>query len=176
MGTTSTPPRRIVLDGCLDELQLTIAENFAQVHGQELPKVRVNRTGLSRVFSNLIRNALKYKGPEDPVISISAEPQGDFQLFKVSDNGVGIGSDLHPRIFEELNRADSDLGLSLSRRIVMGAGGNMWVESRPGAGSTFFFNPPRRPRSTLRLRLVGTPLAAHLCLKECTQMKLKDCR
>lgn len=131
---------------CVAELQLAITESRAQIHWGPLPRVRVNRTGLSRVFSNLITNAIKYKNTDDPVVTISATPREDgLQQFSVQDNGIGIDKNDHVRVFDPFTRlhgaelAGVGLGLALCWRVVTNCGGQMWVDSEPGKGSTFYF-------------------------------------
>jgi len=147
-GDTRDLSSEEVLDECLDELQMLIAETCTQVDHHDLPHVHVNRTGLTRVFVNLITNAIKYKGPADPIITIRAKPQGESYLFSVRDNGLGIEPRFHNQIFEPFERlhgaelSGAGLGLALCRRVVTSAGGEMWVESNLGEGSTFFFTLP----------------------------------
>lgn len=137
-----------VLDECLDELQLIIAESRTEIHVvAPLPSVRVNRTGLARVFSNLITNAIRYKGKSDAVIVISAALQGEFVLFSVRDNGIGIEPRFHRQIFDPFQRLQSSesgsgLGLAVCRSVITSSGGEIWVDSAAGAGSTFYFTLP----------------------------------
>ncbi|HEY2845123.1 MAG TPA: ATP-binding protein [Bryobacteraceae bacterium] len=137
-----------ILAECVDELQMLLTESGAQVSHEALPRVRANRTGLARVFANLITNAVKYRSEEVPVISISAVPQGDMCLFAVRDNGMGIEPRFHGQIFEAFKRlhgaelSGAGLGLAICRRVIKSAGGEIWVDSALGKGSTFYFTLP----------------------------------
>jgi signal transduction histidine kinase len=106
---------------------------------------------LLQVFQNLIVNAINYSGSAAPRIEISAESSDSEYRFAVSDNGIGIAREHFERIFTPLKRLHgkdvpgSGIGLALCRKIVEGHGGRIWVESRVGKGSTFFFTLPLRP-------------------------------
>lgn len=90
-------------------------------------------------------NALKYRGDAAPEIAVSAEERAEEWEFAVRDNGIGIAPDYHANIFEPFKRLHgpeypgSGVGLAICRRIVERHGGRLWVESEPGAGSTFRF-------------------------------------
>lgn len=136
------------LSDVLAEQELFIAEAGATVERQSLPLVRGTETGLARVFSNLISNAIKYRSSEPPVIRISATVEGEFCTFAVEDNGMGIEPCFHKTVFEIFKRlhgqdiSGTGVGLALCRRIIENFGGTIWVESAPGQGSTFYFTLP----------------------------------
>jgi signal transduction histidine kinase len=108
------------------------------------------------VIQNLIGNAIKFHGPKPPRIHVSAEHQGattpDGQghwLFSIRDNGIGIDAEDAQRIFEIFQRlhdrgkyAGTGIGLAVCKKIVERHGGRIWVDSRPGHGSTFYFTIP----------------------------------
>ena len=106
-----------------------------------------------QVFSNLIGNALKFT-PGGGAIAVTASPQEDSVRFAVSDTGQGMPPEQLPHIFEqywrgpERHRESSGLGLYIARGIVESHGGRIWVESLPGAGSTFSFTLPAAPLSS----------------------------
>jgi len=117
---------------------------FAVIHLPET--MRANPTRFSRVFQNLIANALKYSGASGPPrIQISASPFEAGWLFTVSDNGIGMKPEYCEQIFEPFKRLHSaaeysgtGMGLAICRKIVTSAGGRIWAESDLGKGSRFY--------------------------------------
>jgi PAS domain S-box-containing protein len=142
-------PSPVVLDDILAEvlqnLAHIIATSKAVVTATPLPVVRGNSQQLVRVFQNLVVNAIKYRSAEPIRIHVLALPQGPDWMIKVCDNGIGIAAADHERIFRLLNRLHgpelpgSGIGLALCKKSVEGMGGKIWVESEPGAGSSFCF-------------------------------------
>jgi two-component system phosphate regulon sensor histidine kinase PhoR len=106
---------------------------------------------LQQVLYNLVENAIKY-GRDDGEIKIGAQPYSDTKVeVWVRDNGPGIPSDAHDRIFERFYRVDrarsretggTGLGLAIVKHIVQAHGGEVWLESEAGLGSTFHFTLP----------------------------------
>jgi PAS domain S-box-containing protein len=103
---------------------------------------------VAQVVSNLVGNAFKFTLAGGQVL-VQAEKQEQGALISVRDTGKGIAADVLPRIFErywqpeESRRQGAGLGLSIAKGIVEAHGGRIWVESRPGAGTTFFFTLPQ---------------------------------
>jgi light-regulated signal transduction histidine kinase (bacteriophytochrome) len=132
----------------LKNLELDIYEAGAEVIVGDLPMVIADQTHLVSLFQNLLGNGLKYCAPDrKPVLSVSVErmPGNDWR-FAVSDNGIGIDPQYHGKIFEIFQRLDpinykegTGIGLTLCRRIVHRFGGEIWLESELGEGTTFFF-------------------------------------
>jgi light-regulated signal transduction histidine kinase (bacteriophytochrome) len=98
------------------------------------------------LLQNLIGNAIKYRSDRKPKIHISAQQDGNFIVFQVKDNGIGMDSKYLKRIFTIFQRLHnhqeyegSGIGLSIAQRIVHQHGGEIWVESELGKGSTFYF-------------------------------------
>ena len=114
----------------------------------ELPETFVDPTRLEQVMVNLIHNAIKFTPPGGE-IEVSAYQQSDSIIYYVKDNGKGIPPKDLERIFERFYKIDrsrsergTGLGLSISRHLVEAHNGNIWAESQPGQGSTFFFRIP----------------------------------
>jgi PAS domain S-box-containing protein len=134
-----------ILDDALNNLKLAIKENDAQIGRDKLPVVMGDFYQLSRVFSNLISNSIKFKGPDKPIIHIGANLKNGQWLFSVQDNGMGIDPKYHERVFVIFQRLHgfeypgTGIGLSVAKRIVERHGGQMRLESEPGKGATFFF-------------------------------------
>jgi light-regulated signal transduction histidine kinase (bacteriophytochrome) len=115
-----------------------------------MPKVIGASTQLMQLFQNLIDNALKYRHQQAPRIHIGVEDAGTMWQFSVRDNGEGIDPKQFERIFQifhrlhtEEERPGAGIGLSICKRIVERHGGRIWVDSKPGAGSVFYFTIPK---------------------------------
>ncbi len=124
---------------------------FKAIVPADLPPGRGDERRLTQVLLNLAGNAIKFTDVGE--VSIEARAADGAFLVSVSDTGPGISEADQQKIFEEFQQADSSstrkkggsgLGLSISRRIVELHGGRLWVESAPGAGSTFYFTVPQR--------------------------------
>jgi signal transduction histidine kinase len=110
-------------------------------------RVMADAGRVSQLFGNLLGNALKFT-PDGGEIRLAAVPDGAFVRFSVADTGKGIEPDELPHVFERFWQArrtgegSAGLGLAISRGIVNAHGGEMWVESELGNGTTFFFTLP----------------------------------
>jgi signal transduction histidine kinase len=115
-----------------------------------LGQVRADERRLRQVVFNLLANAVRFT-PEGGTVSASARRQDGEVRISVSDTGPGIAPEDQERIFETFRQArdagaeGSGLGLALSRALVELHGGRLWVESRPGEGSTFVMALPLVP-------------------------------
>ena len=135
-----------VLDDVCADLQFKIEETNAELKREPLPTVEGDENQLRQVFQNLLSNAIEYSGNGQPNIHVSADCEGSEWTVSVRDEGVGIDSADRDRIFDIFQRlhsvdeqAGSGIGLAVCKRIVERHGGEIWVESEPGAGSTFRF-------------------------------------
>jgi PAS domain S-box-containing protein len=139
----------LILSKTISNLSAAIEESGAVVAYDELPTVMGHPAQLSSLFQNLIGNAIKYRSKETPQIHISAERKKNEWIFSVRDNGIGIDPRFTDRIFAVFQRLQTvgecpgtGIGLAICKKIVELHGGNIWVESDPGNGSTFFFTLP----------------------------------
>ena len=139
-----------IVAGVVRALETSISEADGRVVVDPLPTVLADPSQLELVFTNLIGNALKYRRPGiPPVIRVSAEREGTLWRFTVEDNGIGIDPEYFERIFVMFQRLHTreqydgtGIGLAIVKKIVERHGGQVWVESSPGAGSTFLFTLP----------------------------------
>ncbi len=141
----------------LRQLSEQIADAGAEVTYGPLPSVIADELQLIAVLQNLLTNALKYRDAgRAPKIIISASEREKDTIFSVADNGIGIAPEYKDQIFvifKRLHRASDipgiGVGLALAKRLVQNHGGDIWVESEPGKGSTFHFTIPHADASSL---------------------------
>ena len=134
------------VDEALRNLALTVQESGVIVTRGKLPSVHADHFQLVQLFQNLIGNAIKFRKSHAPTIKISAERVNDDWQLAVKDNGIGISPEYQEQIFvifQRLHTRDeysgNGVGLAICKKIVEQHGGKIWVESRPGSGSTFLF-------------------------------------
>jgi light-regulated signal transduction histidine kinase (bacteriophytochrome) len=139
-------PAGLALREAIKNLQKSIDETGASITFDELPDVNADGSQLTRVFQNLIDNAIKFRDKKKPQIHISCQKNENRCQFSVRDNGNGIDPQHHERIFKIFQRLHSQgqypgygIGLTVCRKIVERHGGRIWVESEKGKGSTFHF-------------------------------------
>lgn len=145
-----------VLAEVLTDLQTVINESGARIGSGKLPVLNGFSTELKLLFQNLISNSIKFRKPYiSPVIDIWAQHEDGYWKFAVRDNGIGIDPSHQDRIFiifQRLhNRSDyegSGIGLAHCKKIVELHGGQIWVESAAGKGSTFYFTIAEHPAHT----------------------------
>lgn len=120
-----------------------------------LPTVLGERTRLQQLFQNLVSNAIKHRDKPEGRIVIASADAGDFWQLSVADNGPGIDPRHHERVFllfQVLTPRDqkesTGVGLALVKKIVELYGGRVWIDSRSGEGSTFFFTLPKAAPAT----------------------------
>lgn len=133
----------------LKNLSAAITEVGAEVDISDLPVVWGDASQLAQVLQNLLSNALKFRGKEPPVVSISAGREGYLWRFAVKDNGIGIDPQFKDRIFEAFQRLHGQqeypgtgIGLAICKKIIERHGGKIWLEAGPSQGSTFYFTLP----------------------------------
>jgi signal transduction histidine kinase len=116
---------------------------------QDVPPLMADERQLSQVLFNLVGNAIKFTERGEVGVSVTFDCQR--LIIAVRDTGPGIAPEDRERIFQEFEQGEmsptapkggAGLGLAISRRVVEMHGGDLWVESTPGSGSTFFFSLP----------------------------------
>jgi len=161
-----------VVESVLANLDSVIQGQGAVIICEHLPIVMADGIQLVQLFQNLISNALKFCSPEvAPEIKIAAElrqttsslsdhstrvlpstpepTEVNEWVFRVEDNGIGMEAVYFERIFKVFQRLHTNeeypgtgIGLSICQKIVEHHGGQIWVESSPGVGTTFYFTIP----------------------------------
>ncbi len=147
-----------VLDRVMQDLQLLIEDTRATVTHDNLPEIIANEPQITQLLQNLLGNALKFHAEQPPQIHIAVKRIAQHWQFSVSDNGIGIEPDYQERIFVIFQRLHSreeypgtGIGLAVCRKIIDKHGGRIWVESKPGEGSTFHFTIPTKQRKRLKI-------------------------
>ncbi len=145
-----------IVKSVLKEVSIRLTEKKIKVEMEgNFPRLYVVVKYVERIYSNLIDNAIKYMGDQpEPKLVLGSQDKGDHFLFYVKDNGIGIPSEFHDRIFAIFQRVKSSdtekvegsgLGLAFVKKIVELSGGNVWVESAGKLkGSTFYFTLPKQ--------------------------------
>jgi len=130
-----------------------IADKSAILNVKPLPVLRAYKAPLTQTLHCLLDNAIKYtKENQHPVIDISAEEVDDYWKIKIEDNGIGIDPKFFDKIFIIFQRlhnrnqySGTGIGLSIAKKHVESWGGEIWLESTSGKGSTFYFTIPKTP-------------------------------
>ncbi|MGI9149832.1 MAG: sensor histidine kinase [Chloroflexota bacterium] len=139
-----------VVDQVAIDLAAAIEETSASVTRDPLPVVLGDPTQLRQLFQNLIANSIKFHRPDQtPRVHISVRQEPGARHFSVTDNGIGIDPQYQERIFVLFQRLHTraeypgtGIGLAICKKIVERHGGNIWVDSAPGNGTTFRFSLP----------------------------------
>ena len=120
---------------------------------ERLPVIAAEKIRLSQVFQNLLSNAIKFMDNAEGEIQIRCVDEDSFWRFSVTDTGPGIDPKYHERIFQIFQtlqtrdtQESSGIGLTLVKKIVEHYGGRVWLDSKPGQGTTFFFTYPKHPK------------------------------
>jgi len=126
-------------------------ENITITIENELPTIECEQIRMMQVFQNLLSNAVKYMDKSEGQIKVGCIEDDSFWNFSVSDNGPGIEDKYYDRIFQmfqTLSPRDefesTGVGLTVVKKIVELYGGKIWIESKVGEGSTFFFALPKQ--------------------------------
>jgi PAS domain S-box-containing protein len=142
---------RKLIDNVISDLKDLIIKSKAEIEVTAMPSLSLYEVEIRQLFQNLITNAIKFQKKNTvPKIRIHSEKMNDKWKFSVSDNGIGIAPEHYEKIFEIFQRLHSSeeeyegkgIGLAYCRKIVHIHQGEIWVESRLGEGTTFYFTIP----------------------------------
>ena len=134
-----------VLGQTINNMSTKIKEKAALITNDHLPVIQADAGQMVQLLQNLIGNAIKFC-EKSPVVHISAAEEKDQYIFKIKDNGIGIEPQYFEKIFQIFQRlhpkeeyGGTGIGLAVCKRIVERHGGKIWVESKPGEGTSFIF-------------------------------------
>jgi len=150
LGQTGVQLEPVSLAGVLADLAKDLKGHMDELHGtisivEGLPEVTGDRTLLRQIFTNLLENAFKYHKEGFPSqVEVTYQLDGNHVIVRVNDNGIGIPAEYQDKIFNIFQRLHSEeeyagtgIGLATVKKSVELLGGNVWVESKVGEGSTF---------------------------------------
>ncbi len=161
IGKEENKLEEVNLNEVLDEIVLLyrkkIEEKKAKINYGNLPKLKNYSAPIKHIFQNLISNSLKYsKSDLEPIITITSEETLLAWKFAIRDNGIGINSEYFEKIFiifQRLHNKDeysgTGMGLAITKKIVENLGGQIWLESEEGIGTTFYFTIPKKQTKKL---------------------------
>jgi PAS domain S-box-containing protein len=139
---------RQVIRHAVENLGSAVEAHKVAIRVDEVPSVKGDELQLVQLFQNLISNSINYRRADEPLtIQISSVRKGDDWVFRFKDNGMGIESSAFQKIFLSFQRgthtgAGMGLGLAICKRILERHGGRIWVDSKTGRGSSFYFSLP----------------------------------
>ncbi len=156
LGRAGVRHEPVALASLVGEISRNMQAHLDEIHAtlsiaEGLPAVTGDQTLLSQVFTNLLENAINYHKPGlPPQVSLTYYNEDKEVVFSVKDNGIGILPEYQEKIFIMFQRLHSEeeypgtgIGLATVRKSVELLGGNVWVESKVGEGSTFFVRLPK---------------------------------
>ena len=143
----------LLLADVLRTLRYELEERDVRIRVEPMPVVRADAWALTKVFMNLLGNAITYSATDRPaLIRVFAEDRGDEWLVGVRDNGIGIPEADRRRLFRRFERGSNTggisgtgLGLHIVKEIVQGHGGTVSFDSAVGEGTTFWLHLPKQP-------------------------------
>ncbi|MCC5930910.1 MAG: PAS domain S-box protein [Cyclobacteriaceae bacterium] len=162
-GKFTDKPEKIDLYDLLENYQLLrrkiIIEKSVEISFDRLPVVESHKAPLTQTIHCLLDNAIHYsREGQAPKINISVFDREGFWEIEIADNGIGIDPQFHEKIFiifQRLHNRDkydgTGIGLSIAKKHVESWGGKIWLESKPGVGSTFHFTIPKQQNDVIMI-------------------------
>ncbi len=141
---------RSVMIQATANLESLIQDQEARIEIGSMPTVNGDQTQLVQLFQNLLGNAIKFRGKEPPRIGVTASRVDGAWQIAVEDNGIGVAKEHFERVFQTFQRLQgrrypgTGIGLAICKKIVERHGGQIWLDSLDGQGTTFFFTLPDR--------------------------------
>jgi light-regulated signal transduction histidine kinase (bacteriophytochrome) len=136
-----------IIQDVLESFQILIREENIEITVDSLPKLHCDPTRVKELFRNLIDNAIKYNTNPHKKIQLGCKQEDHHSIFFIKDNGIGIERVFFEDIFKLFRRLHTQsefgggtgAGLSFVKKIIEKHGGEIWVESTLGLGTTFYF-------------------------------------
>lgn len=140
----------INLNNIIEVVNLNLRNLIIQQDGKlvvgDLPTITGNKTQISQLFQNLISNGFKFKGSAPSIVEVNCIEEEQFFRFEIKDNGIGISKKYQEQIFiifKRLHTRDkyegTGIGLAICKKVIKNHGGQIWVESEEGKGTTMYF-------------------------------------
>jgi PAS domain S-box-containing protein len=146
IGSAALNDQEVDLNLLVNNLKevLYVPEHITITVLNKLPTIKGDKTKLQQLYLNLLSNAIKFIDKEQGLIKINVEERASFYLFSIQDNGVGIHEKYHDKIFKifhslRKSKESTGIGLSIVKKIVNLHNGEIWLDSKPNIGSTFYF-------------------------------------
>ena len=164
-GRVEEKPKQVNLNNFAPEIinMVVPPENITVTIENELPVIECEETHIMQILQNLLSNAIKYMDKPQGWIKVGCVEQDGFWKFSVADNGPGIEEKHFEKIFKIFQALPTSpyfegtgVGLTVAKKIVELYNGKIWVKSKVGKGSTFFFTLPKQKGP----RLAGTKMGA----------------
>ncbi len=162
IGRVTTNIEKINLNTLIEKIIYRVAppDNIEITIENELPILTCSRNGLMQIFQNLLSNAITFMDKPQGQVKIGCSEEGKFWKLSVTDNGPGIAEENFEKIFQIFHTLSppeemetKGVGLTLVKKIVELYGGRIWIESKLGQGSTFFFTIPKPQREVENVEL-----------------------
>lgn len=146
---------KVDLNSTIENIKFSLSNAYLNKNvnievSSDLPVIENHPVRMHLLFKNLIENGIKYNKSAKPKVEINCHKDSSQYVFSIADNGIGIKQEYFPQIFEMFkrlhNRSEYEgtgLGLSISKKIVDTMGGEIWLESEEGKGTTFHFSIPK---------------------------------
>jgi signal transduction histidine kinase len=161
-GRIEEKPVQVNLEDFIPEAidMLVPPENISITFENTMPVIECAETHVMQLFQNLLSNAIKYMDKPQGRINIGCIEKDGFWKFSIADNGPGIEEKHFEKIFKMFQALSvsedfegTGVGLTIAKKIVELYGGNIWVESKIGKGSTFYFTLPKQEAGVTNAKL-----------------------
>ena len=161
-GRMDEKPVQVNLDDFIPEMidMLVPPENITITVDSTMPVIEYAETHIMQLFQNLLSNAIKYMDKPQGRINVGCVEEDGFWKFSIADNGPGIEEKHFEKIFKMFQALSvskefegTGVGLTITKKIVELYGGNIWVESKIGEGSTFYFTLPKQEMGVINAKL-----------------------